>query len=351
MGKEGELRIEVDLDAENDRTPVASRPNKHKVFIKKTRQVNLTQLTSFLKGETEWVPECIDTINFLDHVLREQPSRNYTQIKKSFFQRGERRFDLGGGVEAFKGVFSSLRPVLNDRLERGLSINVDVANGTFWRSGPLGAIIGAVFGCNMPQFIQRVKEAKPQWRHSHMRKDLARFKRVGVTAHHNESKPSQWIIDEIVPEDAFEASFPDPDKPNKRVTVYQYYKDKYQKNLTRGLPVVRMTKKIRGSAVYLPIEFLKIEPNQRYNSKLSDTQTSQMIRFAVTLPAERRQAIEFGVKLLDWQNDPYLRQYGIKVNPSPSRVKARVLPSPVLHFGPVASKRSEERRVGKECPV
>jgi len=33
------------------------------------------------------------------------PAQQYTQIKKSFFQRGETRFDLSGGVEAFKGVF------------------------------------------------------------------------------------------------------------------------------------------------------------------------------------------------------------------------------------------------------
>ena len=33
------------------------------------------------------------------------PARQYTQIKKSFFQRGETRFDLSGGVEAFRDVF------------------------------------------------------------------------------------------------------------------------------------------------------------------------------------------------------------------------------------------------------
>lgn len=69
--------------------------------------------------------------------MREWPSRQYTQIKKSFFQRGEQRFDLGGGVEAFKGVFASLRPVLDDKFNKSLSVNVDVANGTFWRSQEL----------------------------------------------------------------------------------------------------------------------------------------------------------------------------------------------------------------------
>ncbi|KAF1967594.1 hypothetical protein BU23DRAFT_573073 [Bimuria novae-zelandiae CBS 107.79] len=45
-------------------------------------------------------------INALHH-LREGPSQKYTRIKKSFSQRREQRFDLGGGVEAFKGVWAS----------------------------------------------------------------------------------------------------------------------------------------------------------------------------------------------------------------------------------------------------
>jgi hypothetical protein len=94
-----------------------------------------------------------------------------------------------------------------------------------------------------------------------------------------------------------------------------------------------MTKKIKGGAVYMPMDVLKIDANQRYNSKLSDTQTSNMIKFAVTLPKERWAAVEQGVRLLDWQNDPYLKHYGLKVNPAPAKVKARVLPSPAVHFG------------------
>jgi hypothetical protein len=94
-----------------------------------------------------------------------------------------------------------------------------------------------------------------------------------------------------------------------------------------------MTKKIRKEPVYLPMDVLKIDANQRYNTKLSDTQTSNMIKFAVTLPKERWAAVMAGVRLLDWQNDPYLRHYGLQVNSNPSKVKARVLPSPAVHFG------------------
>jgi len=131
-------RITVDLDAEEGKpTKAGARSNRHTIHLRWTRQVNFSSLQAFLNGQASWSAECIDTINFLDHVLREYPSQQYTQIKKSFFQRGEQRFDLGGGVEAFKGVFASLRPVLDDKFNKSLAVNVDVANGTFWRSQEL----------------------------------------------------------------------------------------------------------------------------------------------------------------------------------------------------------------------
>jgi eukaryotic translation initiation factor 2C len=94
-----------------------------------------------------------------------------------------------------------------------------------------------------------------------------------------------------------------------------------------------MTKKIRKEPVYMPIDVLKIDGNQRYNTKLSDTQTSNMIKFAVTLPKERWAAVQQGVRLLNWQNDPYLRHYGLKVSSDAAKVQARILPSPTVHFG------------------
>lgn len=345
-----ETRITVDLDAEENRGNAKGR-NVHTVYIRWTRQVDFRGLNAFLAGQTDWSPECIDTINFLDHVLREEPSRKYTQIKKSFFQRGEQRFDLGGGIEAFKGVFSSLRPVLNDKFEKSLSINVDVANGTFWRAQDLIRAIQQVFNCSEAQFSQRFKDAQRDWRSSILKKDLSRFKRIGVTAYHNKDAPSQWTIDEIWKEDVHQAKFPDPDdrrdidpSQKRKISVYQYYQTKYGLDCKPGLPVVKMTKKIRKGPVYIPMEFLKIDPNQRYNAKLSDTQTSQMIKFAVTLPAQRQQHIQQGVRLLDWANDRYLRHYQIKVNPTPSKVKARVLPSPVVGFGPINRPTTVQER-------
>ena len=328
-----ETRITVDLDEEEGRsTKPGVRGNKHTIFIRRTRQVDFASMTAFLNGQIGWNNDCIDTINFLDHVLREWPSQQYTQIKKSFFQRGEQRFDLGGGVEAFKGVFASFRPVLDDKFKKSLSINVDVANGTFWRAQELTRAIVQVFNCTPPQFASMYKASLKDWKSSLLKRDLRKFKKVGVSTLHTK-EPTQWTIDEFVNMDATQATFPDPDDRTKQVSVAQYFKKKYNINCIPNVPVVRMTKKIRNGHVYMPIDVLKIDANQRYNTKLSDTQTSQMIKFAVTLPKERWAAVEQGVRLLDWTSDPYLRHYDLQVNPSPAKVTARILPSPTVHFG------------------
>lgn len=310
------------------------------MHLRWTRKIDFNHLQAFLDGQASWGNECIDTILFLDHLLREYPSRQYTQIKKNFFQRGEQRFDLGGGIEAFKGVFASLRPVLDDKFQKSLSVNVDVANGTFWRAQELTRAIGQVFNCSPPQFAAMFKNAQRAWKDSVLKKDLRRFKRVGVSTTHGK-EPTQWTIDEFVNLDATQAMFPDPDdrRPGvdprqlRQISVFNYFKQKYGITCLLGVPVVKMTKPIRKGPVYMPIDVLKIDQNQRYNIKLSDTQTSAMIKFAVTLPKDRWAAVQQGVRLLNWANDPYLQHYGLQINANAAKVKARILPSPSVHFG------------------
>lgn len=165
-----------------------------------------------------------------------------------------------------------------------------------------------------------------------LRKDFGAFRKVGVTATHTPVH-TQWTIDEIVPKDANEATFADPDdrrpgipdKDRKQISVARYFKNKYKMNVIAGIPVVKMTKTIRGSPVYMPMDVLRIDANQRYNTKLSDTQTSNMIKFAVTLPKERWAAVQQGVRLLNWVNDPYLKHYGLMVNPKWVSLGCRIM--------------------------
>ena len=145
-----EIKIIVDLDKEQGRTPRPGKEdaNKTRIHIRQTNHVRLDVLVSYLEGKVSFDNSCLEAINFLDHLLREYPSTRYTQIKRSFFARGQQRFELGSGVEAFKGVYQSMR-IAHGGVGKPakLTINLDVANGTFWQELPLHLSAVKLTGC------------------------------------------------------------------------------------------------------------------------------------------------------------------------------------------------------------
>lgn len=57
-----------------------------------------------------------------------------------------------------------------------------------------------------------------------------------------------------------------------------------------------------------------------------------MIKFAVSRPQERREAIEKGLTMLDWKNDPFLSNYGLKIDPNMIKTEARILNPPEVQY-------------------
>ncbi len=100
----------IDLDAERGITPRDGHTNSHRVKIRKTGTINLQVLQSYLDGTCQFNSDILEAINFLDHLLRQTPSANLINIKRSYFARkGNDRMLLGGAVEAMKGVYQSIR--------------------------------------------------------------------------------------------------------------------------------------------------------------------------------------------------------------------------------------------------
>ena len=100
-------------------------------------------------------------------------------------------------------------------------------------------------------------------------------------------------------------------KVETTTNVYEYFRRKYNIVLQNwNLPLIKTTK--RG--VVFPAEVVVVAENQRYPFKLSDKQTSAMIEFAVTRPQQRMRDIEYGLGLLKWHDDEYLKNYGMVVD-------------------------------------
>lgn len=345
-----EIRLTVDLDAEAGRQPrpkkngtygldTAEEPearNTWRIYIKQTNLVKFEQLNMYLAKRASFDNSCLEAISFLDHLMRETPSKKFTQIRRSFFARGNNRTQLGGSVEAYKGVFSSIR-IVNAMGAGKLAVNVDVANGTFWTETGLDIAIkdmmrardalhvGTLFTQNRRKVLA----------------DLKRIRKLSVyVTHRGGQTQDRYIIKRVLEQNAKEYTFPLREKnPTTKewedrgtTTLFDYFRRKYNIVLQYwALPVLEMTKR----NVVLPIEVCRVCEDQRYVYKLDDRQTANMIKFAVTPPGERWDSIKHGLSMLDWPNDPNLQGYGMKIDTNNAIVKARLLPAPKIKFANV----------------
>ncbi|GME33790.1 Eukaryotic translation initiation factor 2 [Neofusicoccum parvum] len=341
LNKIANFTIEVDLDVERGRDPRPDRRgrNKHRVHLRCTKKLRFDLLSGYLGGQADYDNEVTEAIIFLDHLMRETPSGKFTRIKKSFFARGQTRSPLGGSVEAFKGVFSSMRIATNPNNRPCLTVNVDVANGTFFQESSLhDACMQMLNIPNAQAFHTSFQSALRNWDKSVMKTNLKRLSKVRVFVNHrldNETgEPPVFMIEKIMsrtPQD-HRIEIRDGEK-REWLTVADYFRRKYQIVLKAGLPLVKMTKK----DIVIPMDLCKIKQNQRYPFKLNERQTAAMIKFAVTPPKDRWNSIDHGLNMLSWPSDPALAHFGLKIDPNATVVKARQLQPPQVTFGGTGS--------------
>ncbi len=228
-------------------------------------------------------------------------------------------------MEAFKGVFASMR-ITHGGPKARVSINVDVANGTFWTESLVYqaavALTGKRDANDLVVSLQRGGE------NSTAGKALKKMRKLHVTAHHRRGETDDYVIERFVYKSAKDSKF---EKDGKMVSVYDYFAKEFNIRLQHpDLPLVKMTK---GQNTLLPMEVLKITQNQRYQFKLDDRQTSNMIKFAVEAPAGRWASIQHGLKMLSWDQDPVLKAFGVKINPTMTSVDGRLIAAPKVAFG------------------
>jgi len=333
-----ELRLMVNLDQEEGR-PARGDDNTFRLHIKKTREVDISVIQQFLDGRIQMNIYVAEAINFMDHLLREGPSQSpeFLSVKRSLFKRNGERSDLGGGVEVWRGIYQSMRLAEGKKMV----VNLDVANTCFWKPSSLIAAIITNSGWRDPADIadrlapiQTNGSVQANPTHKALQ---SKFKGVVVKATYqgNPLPKKEWKIHKFSTNNAHQEKLEWKDPATKKptgemVSVAQYFKRKYNNALQYpSLPLVEMTKR----NVKYPMEFLHIQNGQRYNTKLNEMQTANMIKFAVSPPAIRLKAINEGKSWLNWENDQYLKNYGLQIGSQPIQTNARVLPPPGIKFG------------------
>lgn len=84
---------------------------------------------------------------------------------------------------------------------------------------------------------------------------------------------------------------------------------------------------------YLPLEVCHIVAGQRCIKKLTDMQTSTMIRATARSAPDRQREIMNLVQKADFNNDPYVKEFGLSISHSMVEVKGRILAAPKIQYG------------------
>ncbi|CAK7272864.1 Protein argonaute [Sporothrix epigloea] len=347
------VKIDIDLDVEQGKPSRPGHPNQFVMLIRQTSSIYLDSLLSYLRGKSGWDTHILECMNFFDHALRQKPSQSMTAIRRNFYHPQAPKRDLDGTICAAKGIYAAFR--LSESIRSGgsgLSINVDVANTTFWKDQTLDKLVMNLINIssdkwNVRTALEAAELLRPvQWHlnnkvneptQSDAFKVLRRLHKLRFKVSHRGKSDNgkTYTIARFAwhQKYMFEGAHAKNytfvvRKTGETRTVYDHYMKQYDVPLQfPRYPVIETT---RDGA--FPIEVCHILPWQRYNFKLNGSQTSDMIKFAVTRPAERAKNIAENVKRLGWDSDEYLREFGIRVSSEMSKVQARLLKPPVVSY-------------------
>uniref|UniRef100_A0A6A7FRX8 Protein argonaute-1 n=1 Tax=Hirondellea gigas TaxID=1518452 RepID=A0A6A7FRX8_9CRUS len=309
------MELEVTLPGEG-------RDRVFKVAMKWLAQVNLYTLEEALEGRTRTIP--FDAIQALDVVMRHLPSMTYTPVGRSFFSAPDGYYHpLGGGREVWFGFHQSVRPS-----QWKMMLNIDVSATAFYKAQ---AVIE--FMCEVLD-IREIGEQRKPLTDSQRVKFTKEIKGLKIEITHCGSMRRKYRVCNVTRRPAQMQSFPLQLENGQTVecTVAKYFLDKYRMRLRYPhLPCLQVGQEHKHT--YLPLEVCNIVAGQRCIKKLTDMQTSTMIKATARSAPDREREINNLVRKADFNNDPYMKEFGLTISTAMMEVRGRVLPPPRLQYG------------------
>ncbi|XP_026678240.1 protein argonaute-2 [Diaphorina citri] len=352
------MELEVTLPGEG-------KDRVFRVAIKWQAQVSLFALEEALEGRTRQIP--FDAILALDVVMRHLPSMTYTPVGRSFFSTPDGYYHpLGGGREVWFGFHQSVRPS-----QWKMMLNIDVSATAFYKSQPV-----IEFMCEVLD-IRDVNEQRKPLTDSQRVKFTKEIKGLKIEITHCGTMKRKYRVCNVTRRPAQMQSFPLQLENGQTVecTVAKYFLDKYKMKLRfPHLPCLQVGQEHKHT--YLPLEVCNIVAGQRCIKKLTDMQTSTMIKATARSAPDREREIQSLVKRVcnivagqrcikkltdmqtstmikatarsapdrereiqslvkraDFNNDAYVHEFGLTISNSMMEVRGRVLPPPKLQYG------------------
>ncbi|XP_016341512.1 protein argonaute-4-like isoform X5 [Sinocyclocheilus anshuiensis] len=314
-------RDRVDLEVT---LPGEGKDQTFKVSLQWVSVVSLQMLLEALSGHLNEVPE--DSVQALDVITRHLPSMRYTPVGRSFFSPPEGYYHpLGGGREVWFGFHQSVRPAMWNMM-----LNIDVSATAFYRAQPV-----IEFMCEVLD-IQNINEQTKPLTDSQRVKFTKEIRGLKVEVTHCGQMKRKYRVCNVTRRPASHQTFPLQLENGQAMecTVAQYFKQKYSLQLKYPhLPCLQVGQEQKHT--YLPLEVCNIVAGQRCIKKLTDNQTSTMIKATARSAPDRQEEISRLVKSNNMVGgpDPYLKEFGIVVHNDMTEVTGRVLPAPMLQYG------------------
>ncbi|KAM1398477.1 hypothetical protein ACFX2I_015928 [Malus domestica] len=322
--------FKITLIDDDDGSGGQRREREFRVVIKFAARADLHHLGLFLQGRQADAPQ--EALQVLDIVLRELPTSRYCPVGRSFYSPDlGRRQSLGDGLESWRGFYQSIRPT-----QMGLSLNIDMSSTAFIEPLPVIEFV--------TQLLNRDVTHRPLSDSDRVKiKKALRGVKVEVT--HRGNMRRKYRISGLTSQATRELTFP-VDERRTMKSVVEYFYETYGFVIQHTQwPCLQVGNQQRPN--YLPMEVCKIVEGQRYSKRLNEKQITALLKVTCQRPHDREQDIIRTVRHNAYHNDPYAKEFGIKISENLAQVEARILPAPWLKYHDTGREKDCLPQVGQ----
>ncbi|KJA19691.1 hypothetical protein HYPSUDRAFT_143440 [Hypholoma sublateritium FD-334 SS-4] len=297
-------------------------PQVYGITLVKVATINTEVLRRFVDGKQAWDENISNALMAYNIAIRTEPNLQNPYRGRSFYIHADRQ-NIGGGLEVWRGIFQSVRPVIGR-----LVVNIDLSATTMYREGPLVRLINEFYG-NSPDLpplymVPGHVRFPPQYAKVRLLRFLRNL-RVSVCST-GEGRPR--AINGLTTNGA-DAEFFDT-REGARISVADYFNQ-------IGLPLQYPSAicVVLGKDAKVPLEMCTVLRGQFANrdTHLGPNQVADVLKFATKKPVERMDAIKKGIQVtLQFGQSNYIAQFGLTITEQPMKVKARIIDPPNIRY-------------------
>lgn len=325
----------------------ARKKSTYRALVEELGTVSVKDLLKDLAQPTSTYPSKLETIQALNVIMAHGPSsdgRIATAGGNKFYPFGNhpqvQMADLGSGLQALRGYFSSVRTSVNRIL-----VNVNVATRAFYKPGPLIGLMQEFTGGPPPSNAYQQKRLAAFFRKLRFETnyipdtDKKGKAKMGPKGPLTKRKVHMLADLSYYGKNAGNVTFSEVGANGKvtDISVKDYFKKRYNITLSAAqAPLVNYG--TTKDPKWIPAELCTILPGQLAKGLLLGPQTSEMIRFAARRPHQNAESITGDglnvtkiMPVVDGLNTN-LSAFGIKVAPQLLTVPGRILFPPVLQY-------------------